>query len=100
MQFRFRIIDTTITSNEHCKMTVKENSKRSGNESDDEKFALIEEKPQVFKPSKILLFWSKNAFALLSNFIINRLILKDCRCNRRATGINDGEMENSERKYI
>ena len=81
IQCRFRIIDTTITSNEHCKMTNKENSKCPGNESDDEKFALIEEKPQVFKLSKILLFWSTNPFAVLSNFIINRLILKGCRSN-------------------
>ena len=81
IQFRFRIIDTTITSNEHCKKTVNENSKRPGNESDDDKFALIEEKPQVFKPFVILPFCSKNPFTLLSNFIINRLFLKDCRGN-------------------
>ena len=80
-------------------MTVNENSKRPGNESDDDKFALIEEKPQVYKPSQILLFYSK-IFALLLDFLINRLTLKDCRGNWRATGINDGEMENSERKYL
>ena len=39
-------------------MTANENSKRPGNESDDEKFALIEEKPQVFKRSATLRFCS------------------------------------------